>query len=230
MSNNYTKECGVCLEVKPANEFHKLKKANDGLQRTCKICTLKKHAEYRSRTSCGWWKHKADAPFLVYIFTNPEGFIYAGKTDTTSRLRYQRHKAQYKNKKHILDLLYASFDEFGFDAHKFEVMSEHETKLQALQAETQTILRQKKLKKSLNSKLSSFPVGQYDKQTRELIKAWDSVGEAANSFNATSSWIYASMRSYRNQRTAHGFIWSILPFPDGSIYDIKTNTLIEKAN
>ena len=153
-----------------------------------------------------------------------------GKTSTIPKLRYQRHLAQYKNRKHIIDLLYKSFDTFGFDAHKFEVLSEHEAELQALQAETQAILRLKKQNKSLNLKLSSFPVGQYDKQTRELIKAWDSVGEAANSFNATSSWIYASMRSYRNMRTAHGFIWSILPFPDGSIYDIKTNTLIEKAN
>lgn len=229
--NNYTKECSVCLEVKPANEFHKLKKANDGLQRTCKVCTLKNHAEYRKRTNCFWWKHKESQAYSVYAFTNPEGMIYVGKTGTTAKLRYNRHKAQYKNKKHILDLLYQSFDEFGFDAHKFGVLSEHETELQALQAETQAILRLKKLSKSLNSKLSSFPVGQYDKNTGELVREWSSVGEASRFFNHTkSSWIYASMKSYRNQRTAHGFIWRILPFEDGSIYDIKENKLIEKAN
>ena len=229
--SNYTKECTVCHEVKPGSDFHKLRSADDQLQRACKICTLKKHAEYRSRTSCGWWKRKLNGMYYCYTFTNPEGSIYVGKTSTIPKLRYQRHLAQYKNRKHIIDLLYKSFDTFGFDAHKFEVLSEHEAELQALQAETQAILRLKKQNKSLNLKLSSFPVGQYDKKTKELVREWSSVGEASRFFNHTkSSWIYASMKSYRNQRTAHGFIWKILPFEDGSIYDIKENKLIEKAN
>ena len=229
--NNYTKECRVCHEVKPASEFHRLKKADDGLQLACKVCTLKRHAEYRKRTNCFYWKHKTNEAYYVYAFTNPEGMIYVGKTGTTAKLRYNRHKAQYKNQKHIIDLLYKSFDTFGFDAHKFEVLSEHSTELEALQAETQAILRLKKQNKSLNLKLSSFPVGQYDKNTKELIREWSSVGEASRFFNhSKSSWIYASMKGYRNNRTAHGFLWSILPFEDGSIYDIKENKLIEKAN
>jgi len=142
--------------------------------------------------------------------------VYVGKTSTTAKLRYQRHRAQYKNQKHIIDLLYASFDKFGFDAHKFEILSEHETNLQALQAETKGILRYKKENKSLNIRLSSFPVGQYNKDTGELIKEWTSAMEASKFFNCDkSSWIYASMTGYRRQKTAFGFVWKILPYEDG---------------
>jgi hypothetical protein len=231
MSNNYTKECCTCHEVKPANDFHKLKKADDGLQRACKICTLKRHSEYRKRTDCKYWKHKTNQAYTVYTFTNPEGMIYVGKTSTTAKLRYQRHRAQYKNQKHILDLLYTSFDTFGFDNHKFEVLNEHSTELEALQAETKAILRFKKQDKSLNIRLSSFPVGQYDKKTGKLIKEWTCAMEASKFFGSDkSSWIYASMTGYRGNKSAFGFLWKILPYEDGSIYDIKENKLIEATN
>lgn len=229
--SNYTKECRNCHDTKPASEFQKCRKNDDGLQVYCRTCQNLKTKEYRDRTSCGWWKHKVNQAYIVYTFTNPEGMIYVGKTSTTAKLRYQRHRAQYKNQKHIIDLLYKSFDTFGFDSHQFEVLSEHETDLQALQAETKAILRFKKEKRSLNIRLSSFPVGQYDKTTGELIKEWTSAIEASKSFgNDKSSWIYASMTGYRGNRSAFGFLWKILPYEDGTIYDIKENKLIEATN
>lgn len=227
--NNYTKKCCSCNEVKPASEFHRLKKANDGLQTSCKVCTLKRHAEYRSRTSCGWWKNKEGQPYLVYTFTNPVGQVYVGITGTTAKLRYQRHRASHVKRVDEIPELFNSFDNYGFDNHKFEVIEKYETKLLALQAETKLIIKNTMANIAINKNISSIRIGQYTMQG-ELVKEWDCITEAAKSLGKKSSSIYAALRYYKTSRSAYGYKWKALPFNDGSIYDMKTNTLIEATN
>lgn len=41
-----TKKCRICGEEKPLMEFHRNKKANDGLRNECKECVRKQHKQY----------------------------------------------------------------------------------------------------------------------------------------------------------------------------------------
>jgi hypothetical protein len=216
---NYTKYCYDCTETKPAEEFHKSKATNDGLQRYCKVCTLKKHADYRKRTNNSWWKRKEGMPYSVYTITNPVGETYIGFTGTSTKLRWQRHVAQYIHKKSNIPGLYKSFDTYGVGAHKFEVVGEYETEILARQAESKLIIESFKVKKGLNEILSALPVAQYNKNTGELIKNWNSVGEASAFFKQKSSWIYSSIRGYKNVKTAFGYVWKILPLENGTVID-----------
>lgn len=217
----YQKYCPDCDTTKPAEEFQKSRATNDGLQRYCRQCQNIRTKNYRDRTSCSWWKRKEGMFYSVYTITNPVGEVYVGFTGGSTKLRWQRHIAQYKHKKANIPLLYASFDSFGLDLHKYEVVSEHETQIAARQAESKLIVEYITSKKSLNEFLSALPVGQYDKVTGELIKAWSSVGEASAFFNEKSSWIYCSIRGYKHVRTAFGYVWKILPMEDGTLIDYE---------
>ena len=82
---------------------------------------------------------------------------------------------------------------------------------------------------AINKNISSIRIGQYTMEG-ELVKEWDCITEAAKSFGKKSSSIYAALRYYKTARTAYGYKWIALPFNDGSIYDMKTNTLIEATD
>jgi hypothetical protein len=156
--------------------------------------------------------------------------VYVGYTSTTPTLRWNRHKAQFAHGKSTMLTLYDSFVTYGVSAHDFVVVGEAPTEERARQDETQLILRLRNEGKALNDKISSIPVGQYDKKTGELIRRWDSTMAASKHFGKTSSWLYASMKHNSRQRSAFGYVWKVLPFEDGSIFDIRENIIIEKAN
>lgn len=220
------KYCSYCKEFKSVSDYQKCKSNNDGLQRICRPCQNKLTASYRERTDCKYWKNKEGQPYLVYTFTNPVGLVYVGITGTTSKLRYQRHRASHVKRTDEIPELFSSFDKYGFDNHKFEVVGEYRTKLLALQAETKLMLKNMMAKIAINKNISSIRIGQYTMEG-ELVKEWDSITNAAKSLGKNSSSIYAALRHYKRSRTAFGYKWAALPFEDGSIYDMKTNTLIE---
>ena len=222
--------CRECKTEKPTSEYHKCRSHPTGYQIYCKECQNKKTAKYRKDTDCKYWKHKPNAPYFIYTITNPVGMVYVGYTSTTPNLRWQRHKAQFTHGKCTMLTLYNSFITYGADAHDFLVVGEAPTEEKARQDETQLILRLRNEGKALNDKISSIPVGQYDKKTGEFIRRWDSVIDAAKHFGKTSSWLYASMKRNSRQHTAFGYAWKVLPFEDGSIFDIHENIIIEKAN
>ena len=214
---NYTKYCPDCGHDKPASEFHKCMRNDDNLQRYCKHHQNLRNENYRKRTLGAYWKSKPGQLHSVYSFTAPDNKVYVGYTSGNTKLRYQRHLAQYKHKKASIPLLYESFDKYGFEAHTFSVLSEHVTKEEARQKETIFIAEHMRKGTSLNEALSSLRVGQYDRHTGELIKVWNSVGEAAKSFNYKSSWIYSAVRGDRGYKTAHGYHWKEVPFADGTL-------------
>jgi len=220
------KYCKGCEQSLPISDYQKCKTNNDGLQYFCRPCQLKRLKAYRVRTENAYWKHKKGQPYLVYKFTNPDGMVYVGSSSTSAKLRYQRHRASYVKRTDNIPELCNSFDKFGFDSHIYEVVSLHETELEAKQAETKLIIKNMMAKIAINKNISSIRVGQYTMEG-ELVKEWDNITIAASSFGKTSSSIYAALRYYKTARSAYGYKWAALPFEDGSIYDMKTNTLIE---
>ena len=211
--------CNGCLTEKPTSEFHKCKGRISGYQTYCKKCQNEKTAEYRLRTKCAYWKHKANDPYYVYQIINPVGEIYVGYTSTTPALRWNRHKALYKYGTNVPPLLRASFDKHGIDNHTFVVLDQYATRNEAMQHETQFIVRYKEVGKSLNQTLSIFRIGQYSKETGELIREWESVDEAAKHFNKHKNYIYGTLIRSHRRGTALGYLWKVLPFSNGFLYD-----------
>ena len=223
-----TKCCPDCNINKPTEQYHKCRANPDGLQIFCKICQNARTAKYRKDTNCAYWKHKLNAPYYIYTITNPEGMIYVGYTSITPTLRWQRHRAQFKSNSVKYFSLFESFGKYGVDNHVFLTIEEQSTEQKARQAGTMLILRLRKKGVCINQNVSCIPVGQYNKITGELVKNWESVVDAAKSFGHKSSRIYYSMKF--KKRSAFGYVWKVLPFEDGSIYEVKKKQIIEKAN
>jgi hypothetical protein len=216
--------CNKCLKDKPTSEFQKCKGRTTGYQGSCKVCQNKMTAEYRQRTKMAYWKHKKDTPYSIYSITNPEGETYIGYTGTKPSIRWGRHKAQFVHGKCKLVKLHASFVKHGIDNHTFEVIEEVPTRIDAMARETILILKLRAQGKDLNTILSTFRIGQYDKKTGELIKEWETVTEAAKHFGKMRQYFYGAVTKPYRRGTSLGYLWKILPFKDGSYYDFKTNT------
>jgi predicted GIY-YIG superfamily endonuclease len=216
--------CNKCLETKPVNSFHVCKGRTSGRQNSCKICTNKMTAEYRKRTNHAYWRHKQGTPYTVYIIKNPLSEVYVGYTGSRPNIRFAKHKASYKHKKCKLVKLHASFDKYGIDNHTFEVVEQVATRVDAMARETVLILQYRAQGKDLNTTLSTFRVGQYNRYTGELIKEWETVTEASNYFGKYRQYIYAAATKPNRRGHAIGYLWKVLPFKDGSYYDFKTNT------
>ena len=133
------KLCKRCATWKPFEEFQKLKKSSDGMQRYCKVCQNKMTSSYRDKTDRSWWKSKGI--YSVYSLVNPNGEVYIGSTEVDPYLRYSRHKANYKfgSTETQIPKLFTSFDEFGMDAHIFKVVEEFNTKKEVRIAEDKYI-------------------------------------------------------------------------------------------
>lgn len=219
--------CNRCLIEKPVSEFHKCRRRVSGHQGTCKVCQNNLTLEYRQRTNMAYWKHKDGNPYSIYTITNPEGQVYVGYSGSRPNVRWGRHKAQYAKGACNLVKLYASFTKHGVDNHIFEVIEEVPTKHDAMQRETILILKLRAQNKSLNTSLSTFRIGQYDKKTGELIKEWESVREVGKHFGKNSAYFYGAVVKPNRRGVTSGYLWKILPFKDGSFYDFKTNTFTE---
>ena len=216
--------CNKCLVDKPTSEFQKCRGRVSGYQGSCKVCQNKMTAEYRQRTNQAYWRHKQGTPYTIYTITNPEGETYVGYTGTKPNVRWAKHRAQYKHGKTTLVKLYGSFDKHGVDNHTFEVIEQVATRIDAMARETILILQYRALGKDLNTHLSTFRIGQYDKKTGELIKEWDSITEASRHFGKKRQYLYGAVTKPNRRGVSLGYLWKILPFKDGSYYDFKTNT------
>lgn len=225
--------CNKCLQEKPVSEFQKCRGRVSGYQGSCKVCQNKMTAEYRKRTNMAFWKHKSGTPYSLYTITNPEGEVYVGYTGTKPSIRWGRHKAQYAHKKAKLLKLHASFDKYGVDAHTFQVVEEAATREQAMARETILILKYRTRNKDLNTHLSTFRIGQYDRKTGELIREWETITEVAEHFGKRRQYFYGAIARPNRRGVSLGYLWKALPFKDGSYYDFKTNTFteaVEKVN
>ena len=216
--------CNKCLKGKPVSDFQKCKGNPTGYQNSCRECQNNYTRLYRLKTHNAYWRHKENTPYTLYTITNPEGQVYVGYTGTKPNVRWAKHRAQYKHNKCRLVKLYASFDKHGVDNHTFEVIEEATTREDAMSRETIIILQYKALDKSLNTALSTFRIGQYDKKSGELIKEWESVTEVSKHFGKARQYFYGAATRPNRRGVSSGFIWKILPFKDGSYYDFKTNT------
>jgi hypothetical protein len=142
-----TKTCWKCGKDKPATleYFHKRRVSTDGLQRMCKPCRLennkKKYVEdpiyyvdYRknnpdkiNNASCRWIKKWRSANHIqkIYKITAPDGRIYIGHTALiTIDVRKRVHNTKYRQGKNDAPLLFQSFDKYGYDNHKIELVEE----------------------------------------------------------------------------------------------------------
>lgn len=225
--------CPKCLLNKPVLDFQKCKGRLTGYQLYCKLCQNNFTRSYRERTNQAYWRHKENTPYVIYTITNPEGQVYTGYTGTKPNVRWAKHKAQFKFGKCKLVKLHDSFVKHGVDAHTFEVIENIATREEAMARETILILQYRAQGIDLNTNLSTFRIGQYDKKTKELIKEWDSVTEVSKHFGKSRQYFYGAATRSNRRGVTLGFYWKILPFKDGSFYDFKTNIFypaIEKAN
>ena len=224
--------CNKCLLNKPVSDFQKCRARVSGYQGSCRECQNKMTATWREKTNQAYWRHKKDAPYVIYTITNPEGQVYTGYTGTKPNVRWAKHRASFKHGECGLVKLHASFVKYGVDAHTVEVIEKVATRLDALARETVLILQYRAQGKDLNTNLSTFRIGQYTKEGK-LIKEWDSVKEAAKSLGVNPIYLHSTVRGSNRRGTSLGFLWKVLPFKDGSFYDPKTKNFtpgIEKAN
>lgn len=215
--------CTVCKVDKPTSDFQKCKGRATGYQNACRECQNLRTKKYREATNHAYWRHKKDTPYIIYTITNPEGEVYTGYTGTKPNVRWAKHKAQYKHGKCKLVKLYESFEKYGVDNHTFEVIENVATRIDAMSRETILILKLRAQGKDLNTNLSTFRIGQYDKVTKELIKEWETVTEVAKHFGKSRQYFYGAATRPNRRGVTLGFYWKILPFKDGSFYDFKTN-------
>ena len=215
--------CTKCSQDKPVSDFQKCKGRVSGYQLYCKCCQNSLTASYRERTNQAYWRHRKNTPYCIYLISNPAGESYVGYTGTRPNIRWAKHKATYKHGKCRLVKLHESFKKYGVDAHTFEVIENVATRIDAMAKETILILKLRAQGKDLNTNLSTFRIGQYNKVTGELIKEWDSVTEGAKHFGKYRQYFYGAATRPDRKGVALGFYWKILPFKDGSFYDFKTN-------
>jgi predicted GIY-YIG superfamily endonuclease len=215
--------CNRCLKDKPVDQFHKCKGRTTGRQGSCKSCQNSLTKKYRERTNHAYWRHRENTPYIIYTITNPENEVYTGYTGTKPNVRWAKHKAQFKFGKCKMVKLHESFVKHGVDNHTFEVIEKVATRIEAMSRETILILQYRVQGRDLNTNLSTFRIGQYDKKTEELIKEWDSITEAAKHFGKSRQYFYGAATRPHRRGVTQGYLWKILPFKDGSYYDFKTN-------
>ena len=166
-----TKECSKCGNVKETTQFSKCRANKDGLQYQCRRCNSKSNLVFRTdkpEHHADWQRNnpeqhvrnvarhrKADKPGKIYSITNPDGFVYIGMTQTPFKVRLGEHKKQYRRDLGNIPALHKSYDVYGYDNHKANVILELEgiDRVQLGFIETTFIQLYKELGKSLNVKI-----------------------------------------------------------------------------
>jgi len=135
-----TKLCKECSISKDITQYSKRKASTDGLQPKCKQCNSKDNELFRTERPehhMQWQKdnahqhtinvaryRKADKPGKIYSISNPNGEHYIGMTNTHISVRMLEHRIHYRRRHGALPGLHQSFDKFGFDNHKVDVVLE----------------------------------------------------------------------------------------------------------
>ena len=166
-----TKQCSKCGNVKETTQFSKCRANKDGLQYACKRCNSKTNLVFRTdkpEHHADWQKNnpeqhvrnvaryrKAGTNGLIYSITNPDGFVYIGMTQTPFSVRLGEHKKQYRRDTGNIPALHKSYDAYGYNNHKANVILELEgiDRVQLAFIETTFIQLYKELGKSLNIKI-----------------------------------------------------------------------------
>lgn len=132
------KQCNQCGKVKELTEFHKKTASLDGKQDKCKSCVKIINQNFREtkpeyqvdwqRKNSAYWNEytwayrKADKNSLIYKITAPDGKCYIGQTKSKLFVRFTAHKDHYKKKHGKLPGLHQSFDKWGIENHKVEIL------------------------------------------------------------------------------------------------------------
>jgi hypothetical protein len=164
------KQCTKCGIVKEYSQFSKLRKAKDGLQWHCKTCNNADNQKFRdeidpeymsrwfSKHRDKWNEYIKDYSNVgdtntIYSITAPDGMVYIGHTRRKKRFRLAEHSKYYRSKAHYIPLLFESFDKWGIDNHRKEVLKEWKgSKEEGLEMERRLIKFYKSINKSLNVK------------------------------------------------------------------------------
>jgi hypothetical protein len=164
------KQCTKCGIVKPYEQFSKLTKAKDGHQWHCKQCNNKDNQRFRdeidptymtrwfSKNKQQWNTYlndysKAGNTNTIYSITAPNMDVYIGFTQRKKRFRLAEHKKFYKSRAQYIPLLYNSFDKWGIDNHKIEILKEWDgTKEEGMAIESKLIQFYKSINKTLTIK------------------------------------------------------------------------------
>ena len=137
-----TKLCRECSKSKDITQFSKRSASSDGLQPKCKQCNSKDNLQFRIEKPehhMQWQKdnahqhtinvaryRKGDKSSKIYSICNPNGEHYIGMTNTHISVRMLEHKTQYRRRHGDIPKLHQSFDTFGFENHKVDVLLELE--------------------------------------------------------------------------------------------------------
>jgi hypothetical protein len=132
------KQCNQCGKTKPLTEFHKKTKSKDGKQDKCKSCVKVVNQNFREEKpqyQNQWVKankrhyvqyqldyKRADKSSLIYKISSPDDMVYIGSTKTHLFVRFIYHKRDYRCNYGRIPELHKSFDKWGYDAHRFELL------------------------------------------------------------------------------------------------------------
>ena len=137
-----TKLCKECGEIKETTQYSKRSASTDKLQPKCKKCNSKDNLDFRTENPehhMQWQRsnseqhvrnvaryRRADKPGKIYCISNGNGEYYIGMTNTHISVRMLEHRIHYRRRHGDLPALHQSFDKFGFDNHKVDVLLELE--------------------------------------------------------------------------------------------------------
>jgi hypothetical protein len=170
-------KCTQCDKSKAESQFSKCSSAKNGLQPKCKECNKKDNLKFREEINpqhhAVWQRNnvqalyrilkkhrKADKSPLIYSIKNPNNDVYIGMTEAFLSVRKREHKLHYhkakQGKQSRLPLLHDSFDKYGVENHKFEIVVELEgyDRKQLGYVESTFIKSFKQINKSLNVKIN----------------------------------------------------------------------------
>lgn len=160
--------------------------------------------------------YKEDKPHYIYIHTCPNYWTYVGMSQNPKQ-RWN-NGAGYKENKEF----YNAIKQFGWNNIKHEIVSETNYRWIAQRIERTLITYFKKKKRSFNENNiervlleskspRSIPikkVAQYNKETGEKIKEFDSIREARDYTRVPEQGIRATCLG--KNKTSGGFIWKYI--------------------
>lgn len=151
--------------------------------------------------------------YVVYCHTNKiNNKKYIGITKNSPQERWGKNGNGYKQQ-----IFYRAIEKYGWDNFDHEILYENLSKEDAEKYERKLIKEYKTNSPSfgynvaqggmLTSEFSVKAIDQYD-VFGNYIKTWDSLIEAANYYNISSSTISAAIRSANHSSTAAGYAWT----------------------
>lgn len=160
--------------------------------------------------------YRENRTFYIYIHTCPNMWSYVGMSENPKQ-RWNKGEGYKDNKE-----FYQAIQKFGWDNIKHEIVAETNYRWIAHQIERTLITHFKKKRRCFNEnniesillekksirKTPIKRVGQYDNQTGELIKEFNSIREARDFTGIPEHGIRATCLNH--SKTSGGYIWKYL--------------------